>query len=102
MAAVCDCTLIQRNEPENIPRTIFASVVTTPATQELDEAGPLVESLTNTSGARACDHEADECDYQYTISARMENDDPLPEWIVYEQPNSVSYTHLTLPTIYSV
>lgn len=84
IAAVCDCTLITWNEPENIPRIITASVVTTPATQALDEAGPLQSSLTDTSGARACDHDADECDYAYTITSRMQNGDPLPDWMVYE------------------
>ena len=30
VAAVCDCSLITWNEPENIPRYLTASVVTTP------------------------------------------------------------------------
>lgn len=46
-----------------------AWVVTTPAMQTLEEAGPLQSSLVDTSGARACDHVNDECDYAYTITA---------------------------------
>lgn len=84
IAPVCDCTLITWNEPENIPRIIYASVVTAPAEQTLDEAGPLTSSLTDTSGARACDHDADECDYAYSITSRMQDGSELPDWIVYE------------------
>lgn len=74
--AVCDCTLILWNEPENIPLIMNAMVVTTPAEQELLVAGPLESSLTATSGARACDHsaESDQCEYEYTVEARMEED----------------------------
>ena len=71
VAAVCDCTLVTWDAPVDIPRVVNAMVVTTPATQELDEAGPLESSLTDTSGARACDHANDECDFHYTISAKM-------------------------------
>lgn len=86
-AATCDCSLIIWNDPENIPLIMNAMVVTSPATQELLEAGPLESSLTATSGARACDHVNDECDYAYTITARMaETAEPLPDWIVYNQP----------------
>jgi hypothetical protein len=41
VAATCDCTLIVWNEPENIPRIMYAAVVTTPYSHDLDEAGPL-------------------------------------------------------------
>jgi len=67
-AATCDCALILWNEPENIPLIMNAMVVTTPATQTLLEAGPLTESLTSTSGARACDVE-NECQFAYTVTA---------------------------------
>jgi hypothetical protein len=91
VAPVCDCTLITWNEPENIPLIINPSVVTTPTTTTLLEAGPLQSSLTATSGARACDHANDECDYAYTISARLQDGTPsgttLPDWIVYTQPD---------------
>jgi hypothetical protein len=91
LAATCDCTLITWNEPENIPLIMNAMVVTTPATQTLLEAGPLESSLTATSGARACDHDADECDYAYTITARMQEDGgALPDWLVYTQPELVA------------
>ena len=87
VAAVCDCTLITWNEPENIPLIINASVVTTHTVTTLLEAGPLQSSLTATSGARACDHAADQCDYAYTITARLQDGTPtgttLPDWIVY-------------------
>lgn len=91
LTASCDCSLITWNEPENIPLLMSAMVVTTPATQTLLEAGPLTESLSNTSGARACDHDNDECDYAYTISARMGDDGgELPDWLVYTQPDLVA------------
>ena len=81
--AVCDCILITWKEPENLPHIVKAMVVTTPAKQDLDEAGPLQSSLTATSGARACDHQHDECDYAYTIQAMMHDQTPLPNWLVY-------------------
>jgi hypothetical protein len=87
VAAVCDCTLITWNEPENIPLVIAPSVVTTHTVTTLLEAGPLQSSLTATSGARACDHAADECDYAYSITARLQDGTAtgatLPDWIVY-------------------
>ena len=61
-------------------------VVTKPTTQELDEAGPHPSSLTATSGARACDHKNDECDYAYSVEALMHDGSPLPDWLVYKQP----------------
>ena len=85
--AVCDCTLILWNEPENIPLIMNAMVVTTPAEQELLVAGPLESSLTATSGARACDHSAasDQCEYEYTVEARMADDQSaLPDWITFD------------------
>ena len=90
VAATCDCTLIQWNEPENIPLIMNALVVTTPATQTLLEAGPLAETLTNSTGARACDHTNNECNYDYTITAKMSDDTALPTWIVYTQPDLVA------------
>lgn len=82
--ADCDCSLITWNEPENIPIIMQAMVVTTPTSNELLEAGPLESSLTATTGSRACDLENDECEYAYTITARMLGGDPLYDWIVYE------------------
>ena len=67
-----------------------AMVVTTPATQVLLEAGPLQSSLTATSGARACNHAADECQYEYTIEALMPDGSTLPSWLVYTQPTLVA------------
>lgn len=84
--ADCDCSLITWNEPENIPIIMQSMVVTTPASNTLLEAGPEESSLTATTGARACDHNNDECEYAYTITARMLGGDPLYDWIVYEQP----------------
>jgi len=87
---VCDCSLISWNEPDNIPRYMFAWVVTTPAQQDLDEAGPLESSLTSTTAAAACDHANDECNYDYTIYARLyDPENPadgveLPDWLVYD------------------
>lgn len=86
LAAVCNCSLIEWNTPPNVPLVLNAMVVTQPAQQDLLEAGPDLTGLTATSGARACDHDNDECQYGFTISARMENADPLPDWITYTQP----------------
>ena len=85
-AATCDCSLITWNDPKNIPVIINASVVTKPTSQVLLEAGPEQSSLTATSGARACNHAKDECDYKYTIVAYMKDKSPLPSWITYKQP----------------
>ena len=82
-AATCDCTLITWLDPENIPIIMNAMVVTTPISHTLKEAGPLQSSLTSTSGARACDHANDECDYKYTIKATMKDGSELPDWLVY-------------------
>ena len=67
-----------------LPRIVKAMVVTTPAKQDLDEAGPNKSDLIATSGARACDHKNDECDYAYTIEALLHDKSPLPAWLVYE------------------
>jgi len=85
-AAVCDCSLVTWNDPENIPILMSAMVVTEPASQLLLEAGPEESSLTATSGARACDHINDECDYKYTIKAQMEDGSDLPDWLDYQRP----------------
>ena len=90
VAAACDCSLITWNEPENLPLIMDAMVVTTPATQTLLEAGPLQSSLTSTSGARACDHANDECNYAYTIQAQIPGGSNLPSWLVYTRPNLVA------------
>lgn len=86
IAAACDCSLITWNEPANIPLIMDAMVVTTAATQTLLEAGPLQSSLTSTSGARACNHANDECNYAYTIQAQIPGGSNLPTWLVYTRP----------------
>ena len=67
-AATCDCTLITWKDPDSV-LTTNAMVVTTPTELMLVEAGPDPASLTATAGARACNHQNDECNYAYTIKA---------------------------------
>ena len=49
----------------------------------------------------SCTLEAMELEYETHVVNLMENEQKKPEFLAIS-PNAVSYTHLTLPTIYSV
>jgi hypothetical protein len=84
-AAVCDCTLITWNDPQNIPDE-FSGLVGYTSDITVREAGPNQDSLYASAGARACDPHAISCDYEYSVVARMSGGDPLPDWMEYNQP----------------
>jgi hypothetical protein len=52
----------------------------------MPEAGIDTVTLTKFAGVRACGDAVKTCQFEYTVSALLANNTPLPSWMSYSQP----------------